>query len=205
MSVPLSLFPDLAPSMRTAPNDAMPPGLRYADDVVSPEAQARLIDRFRTLDFAPFDFRGFKGHRRTVAFGSRYDFTRNVVQATDPLPDWLLTLRAAAAAFADLPETGLAQALVTEYAPGAGIGWHRDRPEYGAVVGLSFVSDCVLRFRQPDAGGWRRAAAPLRPGSAYLLDGAARDAWQHSILPGDHLRYSVTFRSMRGSPDPTEP
>lgn len=193
MTASPSLFPGLASSLA----GGEPTGLRYADNVLPTDMQAELIDRARTLDFAPFDFRGFKGNRRTVSFGSRYDFTHNQVAPADHIPGWLEPLRARAAAFAGVLETDLVQALVTEYAPGAGIGWHRDRPEYGKVVGLSFASGCILRFRRPEAGGWRRASRPLHPGSAYLLDGPARDAWQHSIVPGDRLRYSVTFRSMR--------
>ena len=193
MTASLSLFPELL----DPPTDTGPVGLRYADDIIPADLQAELIDRAAALDFAPFDFRGFEGNRRTVSFGSRYDFTHSRVGPADPMPDWLQPLRVRAAAFAGVPEADLVQALVTEYAPGAGIGWHRDRPEYGKVVGLSFASDCVLRFRRPEDGGWRRASQTLRPGSAYLLDGPARDAWQHSITPGDRLRYSVTFRSMR--------
>lgn len=111
---------------------------------------------------------------------------------THPLDD-----EACPGTFAHIAETELVQALVTEYPPGAGIGWHRDRPEYGKVIGLSFASNCVLRFRRPIVGGRRRASQALCPGSAYLLDGSARDAWQHSITPGDQLRYSVTFRTLR--------
>ncbi|WP_395943404.1 alpha-ketoglutarate-dependent dioxygenase AlkB [Brevundimonas sp.] len=148
----------LFPEPGSVPDRHEPSGLRYADAVVSPEVQEDLIGRARKLPFAPFDFRGFKGNRRTVSFGSRYDFTHNRVAQADPLPDWLIPLRATAADFADVPEAELVQALVTEYTPGAGIGWHRDRPEYGKVVGLSFVSDCVLRFRRPEVGGWRRAS-----------------------------------------------
>lgn len=193
MTDTLALFPELDP----ATTEREPFGLRYAEAVVPLETQRDVVERARALDFAPFDFRGFKGNRRTVSFGSRYDFAHNRVERADPMPDWLEPLLATAAAFADIPETDLVQALVTEYAPGAGIGWHRDRPEYGKVVGLSFVSDCVLRFRRPDKGGWRRASLALSPGSAYLLDGPARDAWQHSITPGHQLRYSVTFRTLR--------
>lgn len=194
----LPLFPDLDPKA-AGPERAggAPPGLRYTENVVSPADAAALMDRFGALAFAPFDFRGFKGNRRTVAFGSRYDFTRHQIGPALPLPDWLLPLRAAASVFAGIAEADLAQALITEYAPGAGIGWHRDRPEYGQIVGLSFASACVLRFRRPGEDGWRRAAAPLKPGSAYLLDGPAREVWQHSIRPGDALRYSVTFRTLR--------
>lgn len=193
MTDTLSLFPELAPS----PAERDPVGLRYAEGVIAPEVQAAVVDRIRPLDFAAFDFRGFKGNRRTVSFGSRYDFTENRIGSAEPLPDWLKPVRATAAAFAGVPADDLVQALITEYAPGAGIGWHRDRTEYGRVVGLSFASPCVLRFRQPEAQGWRRASQALRPGSAYLLDGPARDAWQHSITPGGALRYSVTFRTLR--------
>lgn len=152
MTDSLALFPDLGAALI----EAEPIGLRYAEAVVSPEAQGELVDRARTLDLAPFDFRGFKGNRRTVSFGSRYDFTHSRIASAASIPDWLKPLRASAAAFADLPEADLVQALVTEYAPDAGIGWHRDRPEYGKVVGLSFCSDCILRFRRPDAGRWQR-------------------------------------------------
>jgi len=201
-SAPLPLFPDLAPPAAEPLATTTPPGLRHADNVTSANEQQRLIERFQSLDFAPFDFRGFKGNRRTVAFGSRYDFTHQRVGSAEPLPDWLMPLRAAAGAFAGVAEANLVQALITEYAPGAGIGWHRDRPEYGQVVGLSFASECVLRFRRPEAGGWRRASVLLRPGSAYLLDGEARESWQHSINPGTALRYSVTFRTLRWAETP---
>lgn len=86
---------------------------------------------------------------------------------------------------------------MTEYAPGAGIGWHRDRPEFDQVVGLSLVSDATMRFRRRRGEGWERTALRLEPGSAYLLDGPARRDWQHSIAPGERLRYSVTFRTLR--------
>ena len=195
MSASLHLFPELVPAGASA--EPAPTGLRHADGVISPDEARRLVERFETLDFAPFDFRGFKGNRRTVAFGSRYDFTHHRVGAAEPMPDWLSPLRAKASVFAGIREAELVQALITEYPPGAGIGWHRDRPEYGKVIGLSFVSNCTLRFRRPEAGSWRRASVALRPGSAYLLDGEARGAWQHSISPGTALRYSVTFRTSR--------
>jgi hypothetical protein len=50
----------------------------------------------------------------------------------------------AASGFA-LPD--LAQVLVTEYAPGAPIGWHKDRPFFGDVMGLCLASACNFRLR----------------------------------------------------------
>jgi alkylated DNA repair dioxygenase AlkB len=179
------------------PEAAAPAGFRYEPALVGPAEEAALIRRFENLPFAPFDFRGFKGNRQTVAYGSRYDFTRSQVKDADPIPDWLRPLKAQAAVFACVDDDALVQALVTEYQPGAGIGWHRDRPEYGKVIGVSFNSACVLRLRRRARAHWLRERILLEPRSAYLLDGEVRDAWQHSIAPGDHLRYSVTFRTLR--------
>ena len=180
-----------------APGPVLPEGLKYAAGVIDPEAQARLEEVFVSLPFEAFDFHGFKGNRRIVSYGGRYDFSASRLREAEPVPGFLEPVREAAAAFAGLAPEALAQAMVTEYAPGAGIGWHRDRPEFDKVVGLSFASEATMRFRRRRGEGWERAALPLAPGSAYLLDGPARSEWQHSIAPGERLRYSVTFRSLR--------
>ena len=93
----------------------------------------------------------------------------------------------------------LQHALVTEYSPGAAIGWHKDRPEFNDVIGISLLAPCVFRLRRKMEQRWERASLVLQPRSAYLLRGVARDDWQHSIPPVDKLRYSVTFRSLRES------
>ena len=43
-----------------------------------------------------------------------------------------------------------------------------------------------------------RANVVAEPGSAYLLSGPARREWEHSIPALEALRYSVTFRNLRG-------
>lgn len=96
---------------------------------------------------------------------------------------------------AGLPAEDFVQALVNEYQPGAGIGWHRDRPVYGRILGVSLLSPCIMRLRQKRGAGWARAGAPLAPGSAYLLSGEVRRDWEHSITPMTALRYSITFRT----------
>jgi alkylated DNA repair dioxygenase AlkB len=87
--------------------------------------------------------------------------------------------------------------LVTEYAPGAGIGWHKDRPAFDEVVGISLVAPCLFRLRRKAGAKWERKSFTARPRSAYLLSGASRHGWEHSIPPVQQLRYSLTFRSMR--------
>ena len=114
------------------------------------------------------------------------------------MPDFLLPLRERAAAFAQLPEAELRQALVTEYAPGAGIGWHRDKPMFGEVIGVSLLSPCNLRFRRAAPDGWERRSLNPAPRSAYLLQGPARNEWEHSIPGVKTQRYSVTFRRYLG-------
>ena len=86
--------------------------------------------------------------------------------------------------------------LLARYDPGAGIGWHRDRPQFEDVVGISLGSAAVMRFRQRSPDGFRRAKVHLEPRSAYLLSGEVRHEWEHSIAPSDRLRFSITFRSL---------
>ena len=173
-----------------------PEGLDYQDALIGPAEADSLVEWFRTLPFRAFEFHGFTGLRRVVSFGSRYDFGAARLTPAEPVPTELHPLLHAAARFARLPPAALGHALVTEYAPGAPIGWHRDRPEFGQVVGVSFLSPAVLRFRRRTPSGWRRFGLTLAPRSAYRLHGEARSAWEHSIAPATALRYSVTFRTL---------
>jgi alkylated DNA repair dioxygenase AlkB len=184
-----SLFDDAPPGL--------PEGLVYRPDFLSLEEEAELVERLEALPFAPFQFRGFEGARRVVSFGWRYDFNQGGLKRAEPFPGWLRPLVVRAAAFAGLADDAFDHALINEYRPGAGIGWHRDRPQFEDVVGVSLLSPCRLRFRLRTADGWRRAALTPQPRSAYLLRGPARRAWEHSIAPMERLRYSVTLRSFR--------
>jgi alkylated DNA repair dioxygenase AlkB len=174
---------------------AQPEGLVYRDDVLSPAEEQVLLAAFAALPLRPFEFHGHLGKRRIVSYGFRYEHGGRALSESEPLPDFLLPLRRRAAAFAGVPEAGLRQAMVTEYAPGAGIGWHRDKPMFADIIAFSLGAACMLRFRRQRGAGWERASRQLRPRSAYLLRGAARWEWQHSIAPMTALRYSVTFRN----------
>ena len=155
--------------------------------------------RLEPLSFRESEFRGFVGKRRTVSFGWRYDFNVRELQPTEIIPTSLLALRKKVAEFAGRPADDLQHALVTEYSPGAGIGWHKDRPEFADVIGVSLGAPCLFRFRRKQGTRWERASIKLQPRSAYLLRDSARWDWQHSIPPVDTLRYSITFRSLRES------
>jgi len=175
--------------------DLEPPGLVQVDEFISASEESALLAQARTLPFQPFAFQGWFGKRETVSFGWRYDFNDSRVRPAAAIPDFLLPLRMRAAGLAGLQPAELEQALVMRYDAGAGIGWHRDRPVFDQVIGISLQSPCVLRFRRRDGHGFRRFSLDAQPRSAYLLSGEIRHEWEHSIAPMQALRYSITFRS----------
>jgi alkylated DNA repair dioxygenase AlkB len=174
-----------------------PEGLAYTPDLIDAAEESALVERFAALPFAPFEFHGFLGKRRTVSFGHQYRFDGSGLAEAEPIPDWLLPLRARAAAFAGLEPDALVHALLIEYAEGAGLGWHRDRPVFGDVIGVSLLSEAPLRFRRRAGDKWQRFTLQAGPRSAYCLRGAARAEWEHSLAPVAALRYSATFRTLR--------
>lgn len=176
--------------------ESLPEGFEYRPDLVSPDQEADLVGHFGKLELHEYEFHGFLGKRRIISFGQHYDFPDDTLRSAGEIPDFLLPLRDLAADFARIAGLELPHALVTEYAPGAAIGWHRDRPAYKDVIGISFVSPCRFRLRRKQGSGWQRISKMLEPRSVYLLRGPARTQWQHSIPPVDQLRYSVTFRSL---------
>jgi DNA oxidative demethylase len=171
-------------------------GIEYRPDFISRGEEAALIAHLNAMDLAPFRFHGWTGNRRTQSFGWRYDFDDASFTATEPIPEWLAPLRNKAAELAGVGPEDIAHALLARYDPGAGIGWHKDRSVFDRVVGVSLNSPATLRFRQRTPGGFRRFSLPVEPRSAYLLSGDARDEWEHSIVPGETLRFSITFRTM---------
>ncbi len=171
-------------------------GLQLRQEIVSPAEEAELVRHIGEVELTPFQFRGFEGKRLTRSYGWRYDFTAQSFTQAEPLPVWLHPLRARAEEFANLPEGALAHALLIRYDPGAGIGWHKDRPVFGEVVGVSLGSPATLTFRRRLDSRFERVQLPLAPRSAYLLSGAARHDWEHGIAEHKDLRFSITFRSL---------
>ncbi len=175
----------------------MPAGFQYRSDFINDVEQRALLSHIPTLSFREFEFHGYLGKRRTVSFGWKYNYEAHRVEAVQAIPEFLTGLRAQAAAFANIDPETLQQALVTEYAAGVSIGWHKDKAVYGDVIGISLLSPGTFRLRRPVGGKWERASMTVEPGSIYLLRGASRTEWEHSISPVGALRYSITFRNFR--------
>lgn len=194
MTLQLNFFDGVGEAHTAAPN--LPEGFRYRPEVISPTDEETSLASVRMLPFRNFEFHGHTGNRRVVSFGWRYDYAGRRLQKADDIPRFLLALRPVAAAFAGIEQEAFEHVLVTEYAPGAGIGWHRDKTVFGQVVGISLLASCRFRLRRAIGKKWERVNAPLDPRSAYLLNGPARSEWEHSIPPMDAMRYSITFRSV---------
>jgi alkylated DNA repair dioxygenase AlkB len=186
------------------PSD-LPEGMRYVPDVLSPDDEQALLEKIPALPFKEFEFHGFLGKRRVVSFGRRYDFGGGGLGKADEIPEFLLPVRERAARFAGLAPAALEHALVLEYTPGAAIGWHKDRPVFDDVIGVSLLAPCTFRLRHKAGAKWERRSLVAAPRSAYLLRGPARTDWEHSIPPLDTLRYSVTFRSLAHGSAGTRP
>jgi len=177
--------------------DCLPDGLEYRTGFLEVDEEAALLAALRGLPFREAQFRQYTARRRVVRFGRVYDAGTGEWRDGEPMPAWLAALRGRVASSRGLPEDAFVHVLATEYRPGTPIGWHRDKPEYGMVVGLSLGSACRMRFRPSDNPNDRNAviALELAPRSAYAMCDDVRWRWQHAIAPVKTLRYSITFRT----------
>ncbi len=183
---------------RPAPPVHRPEGLVYQAEFVTEDEERDLVSVLEDIELVEVRMRGQVARRTVRHFGYDYDYESWSVTPTDPLPTPLSWLRERCASFADLRPEELAQALVTRYPAGAGIGWHRDSPIFGPkVVGVSLGAGCRMRFQRGTGATRCVYDLDLEPRSAYLLRGQARSAWQHSIPATKALRYSVTFRTLK--------
>jgi alkylated DNA repair dioxygenase AlkB len=182
----LALFPQAT---------GVPEGLQYVAEFVSPALERELIGHVSALPLQPFQFGAFEGKRRVASFGFRYDYTLQRLQPAEPIPLWLRPLIETVEAYGR-PSTQIAQVLCTEYDVGVGIGWHRDKPHFDRIFGLSLGSPCKFRFRHALGEKWRRYTLEAAPRSLYMMSGQSRRIWEHSIPAVEAPRYSITFRTM---------
>jgi alkylated DNA repair protein (DNA oxidative demethylase) len=174
-----------------------PEGLVYQPELLSAEEEAGLLERLESLRFDPIVLHGRAARRTGRHFGLDYDYEARTPQPGEPIPDWLLPVRERAAALAGHEPEELVEILVQRYPEGSTIGWHRDAPAFGAVVGVSLGGTSRLRFQRGKRENRRVWEVQLDPRSGYVLSGEARRSWEHSIPPTKELRYSITFRTLR--------
>jgi alkylated DNA repair dioxygenase AlkB len=190
MAGQLTLFPATAEA---------PQGLQYFPDFVSANAEQELIAHIRDLPLTPFQFGAFEGKRRVASFGWRYNYTDHRIEKAEEIPPWVFPLAEKIETLDALPAGSVRQVLCTEYDVGVGIGWHRDKPQFDKIFGLSLGVACKFRFRRKSGDKWQRFTIEPQPRSLYGMSGESRRIWEHSIPPVEAPRYSITFRTMPGA------
>jgi alkylated DNA repair dioxygenase AlkB len=185
----------------------VPDGFEYRPGFITSEEERELVSTIGALAFQAVEMRGVVARRRTVHYGWTYGYYARRSEPGPPLPEYLHPFRARVAAWAGLDPDRFVEALVTEYPPGAPIGWHRDAPQFGDVIaGISLLGASRMKFRRYVSPGAIPAGAPPRRStheielarrSGYLITGEARRGYEHSIPPVATLRYSITFRTLR--------
>jgi alkylated DNA repair dioxygenase AlkB len=169
----------------------------YHPELLTVDEERELLHNLDSLRFDPIVMHGQAAKRTARHYGLDYDYTTRTPKEGEPIPDWILPIRARAAGLAGHEPEELVEVLVQRYPPGSTIGWHRDAPAFDTVIGLSLGGSSRLRFQRGKDGARRVFEVQLEPRSGYVLAGEARRSWQHSIPPTKELRYSITFRTLR--------
>ena len=184
------------PATRFSDPAELPEGFLYLADFLRESEESDLLRKFQSLEFSPYEFRGYSARRRVATFGTNYGtLAPKEGAAARPIPEFLVSIRERAAARAGVKAEEIVQAMVTEYTPGTPIGWHRDRPQFGTIVGVSLASACRMRLK-PYEGEGKIVSVRLEPRSIYVMQGVARCGFVHSIPAVEALRYSITFRTL---------
>ena len=182
---------------------ALPEGFTYEAEFLTRDEEAALLAVVRSLPLENSQYKEYTAKRRTVNYGSEYDFSANELEAAAPIPDFLLPLREKVAAWTGVPAEKFVHGLVSEYQPGTPLGWHRDVPNFEVIAGVSLGGWARMRLRPYRPGQPNRKqdviAVELAPRSAYMMRDTARWQWQHSIAATKELRYSITFRTARAA------
>jgi DNA oxidative demethylase len=168
-----------------------PSGLVYRAGFITAAEEQQVLGVLEAMEFHTITMHGQTARRTVRHFGLDYGYESWKLTPTDPLPADLGWVQERTAALAGL-DPDLVQILVSRYPPGSTIGWDRDAPMFGPkVVGVSLAAACRLRFQRGKGEARQVGEVALEPRSAYVLSGAARYAWQHSIPPTKALRYSI--------------
>ena len=185
----------------------VPDGFIYKEGFTSEAEEQELIQEIQKVQLQPFKYYQFTGKRRTASFGWQYEFGASEITAAQKIPPFLLPMRTRAGNVFDIDPKSLVQTSIIEYSTGSPIGWHRDIPQFGVVIGISLGAPCRMRFRKYSRVRPKKLnrdeilSIELQPRSIYLMSGASRESWQHSIPPVKELRYAIMMRTLRPKPE----
>jgi alkylated DNA repair dioxygenase AlkB len=177
-----------------------PPGFSYFPDFITIAEERSLIEYIEKIPLEHLKFQGFEAKRLVKSFGLNYHFDQRSVTPGDPIPADFSFLIEKVAKHVDMVPDEFAELLVTEYPIGSVINWHRDGPPFKLIAGISLLAGCNFRFRPYDKTKQDKKTSitvPLGRRSLYIIEGTAREDWEHSITPVKQKRYSITLRTLR--------
>jgi DNA oxidative demethylase len=186
-----------AAASRRVPAMTLPEGLIYVPGFLTEAEERDALAVLATFELQPYVLHDTPSRRLVRSFGLAVVAGAYDAGPAAPIPAELEWLRERCAGLMGCEPGELADLLVTRYPPGAGIGWHRDAPQFGEVGGISLLTACRMRFRCGRPRAWQTAEPTLEPRSAYVLCGPARTQWQHRMPPVRQERWSMTFRTLR--------
>jgi DNA oxidative demethylase len=175
----------------------LPEGLIYVPGFLTEAEESDLLAALAAFELQPYVLHDTPSRRLVRSFGLALAAGAYDAGPAEPIPAGLQWLRERCAALMGREPGELVDLLVARYPPGAGIGWHRDAPQFGEVSGISLLATCRMRFRRGRTRAWQTAELTLEARSAYVLSGPARTQWQHHIPPVTAERWSMTFRTLR--------
>ena len=177
-----------------------PPGFSYKTGFLSPTEEQLLITEIESLDLHHMKFHGYTAHRKVASYGLDYSFETRQLTRGKEIPQAFQWLIEKVANEIHIHPGSIAELLVTEYATGAVINWHRDAPPFDIIIGVSLLSDCTFKLRSQEKTRQTRSETisfPVERRSLYVMKDEARSQWQHSISPVKSKRYSITLRTLK--------
>ena len=180
---------------------ALPQGLFYEPGFITRDEEEEVLAQIAPLPLREAAFREYFAKRRVAHFhdgddAPAYDDGGADSFTSGPLPPFLAGVRDKVARHLGLSPSAFVHALVSEYRPGTPIGWHRDKPHYGIVAGISLAGVGRMRWRPyAHQDAQHTFSLDLAPRSLYVMRDAIRWQWQHSMTPTRELRYSITLRT----------
>lgn len=166
-----------------------PPGFSYQSEFISIEEERALLKELERVPLHKFQWDGYDSKRRVKGYTQE-----------SGMPAPLRVILERVSKFAKVKLEKIDHLLISEYIPGTGIGWHRDKGPYDKIIGISLGSSAQFRLRkvgpEKNKRKWERFSLLAEPRSLYIMSDESRTRWQHSVAPVKELRYSITMRTI---------
>ena len=182
------------------PSEIYPEGFSYHPGFISEAEEKILLEEIAQTELHHLIFHGYEARRKVASFGYDWSFVNRKLSKGKNIPEGFLPLVEKVIAHEKLDPSSIAELLVTAYPEGSVINWHRDAAPFDLIAGISLLSSCTFRLRPYPKEKQGRSSIiniTVAPRSLYIMKGAARSEWEHSIQPVDQLRYSITLRTLK--------